>query len=297
MRASLLSAAGILSLLPSYVSAFSDTSPYIVSHPSAAISLSTPHTSAVSTSDLLPALNSLTSRCDVDTYLLILLPALHASSLHHYPILASHLPSSASQLTIPYVFPTESLDVRDVLQSVATTAKEQCGAIVDTMKLAEGSKGEKFDGVTPRVVRVEMVDGNSKEWGMMDRLIGSVMEGLPTKRNLILVASTPVKRGHDEVQGVTGGKPKTNTKAQGQVKNVVIEELKKREDAPDGNPAEKGSLFERYQFFTPGLFMGYIVLVILLGIGYVGVSALAGLKVSYGAFEKDAVNQGEKKRQ
>lgn len=188
-----------------------------------------------------------------------------------------------------------------MLQSVASTAKEQCGAIVDTMKLAEGTKGEKFDGVTPRVVRVELVDGSSKEWGMMDRLIGSVVEGLPTKRNMILVASTPVKRvSGEEVEGVAGGKAKTTPQQQQQVKNVVIEELKKRDgpgDAPDGNPIEEGSLFERYQFFTPGLFMGYIVLVILLGIGYVGVSALAGLKVSYGAFEKDAMNQGEKKRQ
>lgn len=65
-------------------------------------------------------------------------------------------------------------------------------------------------------------------------------------------------------------------------------------------------LFERYQFLSPGksiavpfsaraffliipsaIFMGLVVTLLLLGILYVGVSAIAGLEVSYMAFSKE----------
>lgn len=46
-------------------------------------------------------------------------------------------------------------------------------------------------------------------------------------------------------------------------------------------------LFERYQFFTPGLFMGLGVTLLLLAILSVGIRAISSLQVSYAAFEKE----------
>lgn len=46
-------------------------------------------------------------------------------------------------------------------------------------------------------------------------------------------------------------------------------------------------LFEKYQFFTPGLFMGLVAAVPLLMIVLVGVRALVSLEVSYFAFSKE----------
>jgi len=46
-------------------------------------------------------------------------------------------------------------------------------------------------------------------------------------------------------------------------------------------------LFERYQFLSPGIFMGLSVSLLLFIILYVGISAIAGLEVSYGAFSKE----------
>ena len=46
-------------------------------------------------------------------------------------------------------------------------------------------------------------------------------------------------------------------------------------------------LFEKYQFFTPGLFMGLVAAVPLLLIILVGVRALVSLEVSYFAFSKE----------
>ncbi|KXJ93164.1 BIG/ATPase V1 complex, subunit S1 [Microdochium bolleyi] len=56
-------------------------------------------------------------------------------------------------------------------------------------------------------------------------------------------------------------------------------------------------LFEKYQFFTPGIFMAFLVIFILVSILFVGVSAVASLKVPYGAFEKDMGPAAQKKQQ
>ncbi|KAL9117068.1 MAG: hypothetical protein Q9187_006396 [Circinaria calcarea] len=58
-----------------------------------------------------------------------------------------------------------------------------------------------------------------------------------------------------------------------------------------------GPLFERYQFFTPGLFMGLVVGLLLFSILYVGISALSSLQVSYAAFDKEMGPAAQKKQQ
>lgn len=56
-------------------------------------------------------------------------------------------------------------------------------------------------------------------------------------------------------------------------------------------------LFEKYQFFTPGIFMGIVVAIILLSILGVGIRGLASLEVSYGAFDKEMGPAAQKKQQ
>ncbi|KAF5671532.1 ER BIG1 [Fusarium heterosporum] len=56
------------------------------------------------------------------------------------------------------------------------------------------------------------------------------------------------------------------------------------------------SLFEKYQFFTPGIFMALITAILLFSILGVGLRALASLEVSYGSFEKDMGPSAQKKQ-
>ena len=56
-------------------------------------------------------------------------------------------------------------------------------------------------------------------------------------------------------------------------------------------------LFEKYQYLSPGLFMGLFTSLLLLSILYVGVSAIAGLEVSYFAFSKEMSPAQQKKQQ
>ncbi|KAJ9142682.1 BIG1-domain-containing protein [Pleurostoma richardsiae] len=55
-------------------------------------------------------------------------------------------------------------------------------------------------------------------------------------------------------------------------------------------------LFEKYQFFTPGLFMIFIAVLVMLAILYAGLSALSSLEVSYGAFDKEMGPAAQKKQ-
>ncbi|KAJ4306607.1 hypothetical protein N0V88_001412 [Collariella sp. IMI 366227] len=66
---------------------------------------------------------------------------------------------------------------------------------------------------------------------------------------------------------------------------------KKKGNATSGLP-----LFKKYQFFTPGIFMSLIVLLVILSILGVGLKALASLEVSYGAFDKEMGPAAQKKQ-
>ena len=57
-----------------------------------------------------------------------------------------------------------------------------------------------------------------------------------------------------------------------------------------------GPLFERYQYLSPGLFMGFLVSFILLSILYVGIRGVASLQVSYAAFDKEMGPAAQKKQ-
>ena len=80
----------------------------------------------------------------------------------------------------------------------------------------------------------------------------------------------------------------------------VLMELKRRSDdasvyARSIRSEDDPSLFEKYQFFTPGIFMGLFALIIILSILGVGLSAISSLEVSYGAFDKDMGPAAQKK--
>lgn len=63
-----------------------------------------------------------------------------------------------------------------------------------------------------------------------------------------------------------------------------------------GNASDSNApLFVKYQFFTPGIFMGIVALIIMLSLLYVGLSAVASLEVSYGAFDKENGPAAQKK--
>lgn len=65
-----------------------------------------------------------------------------------------------------------------------------------------------------------------------------------------------------------------------------------------GNRTNEPSLplFQKYTFFTPGIFMGLVVSFILVMILYVAISAVASIQVSYAAFDKENGPAAQKKQ-
>ncbi|KAF2178644.1 BIG1-domain-containing protein [Zopfia rhizophila CBS 207.26] len=61
-------------------------------------------------------------------------------------------------------------------------------------------------------------------------------------------------------------------------------------------PQSEGALFERYQYLSPGLFMGLTAVVPLFFILYFGLSAISSLEVSYYAFSKEMGPSAQKKQ-
>ncbi|KAH6686676.1 BIG/ATPase V1 complex, subunit S1 [Plectosphaerella plurivora] len=66
--------------------------------------------------------------------------------------------------------------------------------------------------------------------------------------------------------------------------------------AENGTEKDTRPLFEKYQFFTPGIFHGLVVVLFLFTILYFGLQALASLEVSYGAFDKENGPAAQKKQ-
>ncbi|KAI8935994.1 hypothetical protein NX059_007497 [Plenodomus lindquistii] len=101
--------------------------------------------------------------------------------------------------------------------------------------------------------------------------------------------------------------PQTESQAKVQLEHYTYEssfsdsvqmELKRDLSAHDkqSNTTE-GGLFEHYQFFTPGIFMGFAAIIPLFLILLVGVRALTSLEVSYFAFSKEMGPNAQKRQQ
>lgn len=66
--------------------------------------------------------------------------------------------------------------------------------------------------------------------------------------------------------------------------------------SPRADSTKQGGLFEKYQYFSPGLFMAFSAMVPLILILGVGLKAIAGLEVSYFAFSKEMGPTAQKKQ-
>lgn len=79
--------------------------------------------------------------------------------------------------------------------------------------------------------------------------------------------------------------------------DVVHMELKRDTSFHERADSKKeGALFEKYQFLSPGLFMGITATIPLFLILYFGLSSLASLEVSYFAFSKEMGPSAQKKQ-
>jgi hypothetical protein len=70
----------------------------------------------------------------------------------------------------------------------------------------------------------------------------------------------------------------------------------KRDNGLHRRAQKEGGLFEKYQYFSPGLFMAFTITLPLIAILGVGLKAITNLEVSYFAFSKEMGPAAQKKQ-
>jgi hypothetical protein len=118
---------------------------------------------------------------------------------------------------------------------------------------------------------------------------------LPSPNYTVIYATTPIGEQHSHIE------VPTQYHMDNSMSPLVHMDLKRDESfaraSGSNDTLPQGPLFERYQYFTPGLFMGLVVGFVLLSILYVGISGIAGLEVSYMAFDKEMGPAAQKSKQ
>ena len=140
-----------------------------------------------------------------------------------------------------------------------------------------------------------------------DALLSSVISLLPSPKFTIIYTTTPLTSAKALPSSHSPEDSNSEPDTVYQMDNSIFQsplhlDLKrdlsnKRDSSGDKPVLPDGPLFERYSFLSPGLFMSIFVTLILLSILYVGISAVAGLQVSYAAFDKEMGPAAQKKAQ
>ncbi|KAH7033314.1 BIG/ATPase V1 complex, subunit S1 [Microdochium trichocladiopsis] len=247
--------------------AFSDSTPFILF--STAKFTAPDSTRQLQSSDeVVFSAKNILSSCPTDRYLLVTQPNLNAGHLRNaeaVPKLYSSLQKSKSSFSIAEVAGT--VDVKQLYDYI-NKACDGKPVLVDEVHLTALSSI------------------NSATLGENDKNFGMVIDQYDMAGDYTVLYTAGSRT--EEPQGYT---PEFTDSMRTELKRQVQHPARKLNSTFENLP-----LFEKYQFFTPGIFMAFFVILILGSILFVGVSAVASLKVPYGAFDKDMGPSAQKKQ-
>ncbi|KIW96605.1 uncharacterized protein Z519_01996 [Cladophialophora bantiana CBS 173.52] len=273
-------------------------------------------TSQVQSAPLLTSDVALTlSSCPSDYYILVSQPGVSATdysnSKRSTPFLAKSLSPFQSKgspvrssLTVPDVF--GRLDSSAWIDALTT----KCGVLVTSVDASEEGGGIPTKDLTSSPRLLELVlpapcagSNRANDLSSNDAFLASVIDLLPTHNYTVLFMTSRSQDGMLVTQGA-GEKEAVEYDMDSQIQESMHLDLKR--DLGVHTAANKtasnqtmidGPLFDKYQFFTPGIFMGYLVGFLLLLILYVAISGVASLEVTYAAFDKEQGQLATKKQQ
>lgn len=264
------------------VQAFSDSSPFILF--STAKLASAPSNAQLQTSTkVIEAAQEILSSCPTKRYVFVSQPNIHAADIRDkdsgcaLPNLCDAVSSQKTQ---------GRFSVAEVIGQVSTKSlseyvNEACSkkgvvAQVDRVELAH------LPGLRETAKRREILGDNDHELGrLLETLAGDYT---------VVMFSDPNEFKAYEPEFVEPAR----------IVEASHMDLKRDDGAGVGvrknNATDNRPLFEKYQFFTPGIFSGLIALIVILSILTVGLKSLASLEVSYGAFDKENGPAAQKKQ-
>ncbi|KUL87312.1 hypothetical protein ZTR_03343 [Talaromyces verruculosus] len=284
----------VLALGAGVVDALRDTSPFIL--------LSTSDLLSSSSANVLPATSLLSDvwsslkTCPSDYYIIATQPGVHAtdySTQKATPRLREKVLGNdkaiRSNITV-----TEVVGIFDPT-SIRNGLEEECGA--EVTKIDGGASGTslEFEG-GPRIIDItfpalSLHESRLQELSRNDALLADVLDHIPSSKYTLIYATTPREYEDEDLSSLTYG-------SEDDLQEPLHQDLKRDfAESRQDDISDNRSLFQKYQFLSPGIFMGFVVAFVLITILYVGISALVGLEVPYAAFEKDTSPNSQKKQQ
>ncbi|KAL5340542.1 BIG/ATPase V1 complex, subunit S1 [Aspergillus crustosus] len=287
-----LTQVSLLALGAATASAFRDTSPFFLASTSEIPSTSAQLKSATT---LLDELSTKLSACPSDYYVIASQPGVHSTDFttqRSAPRLGAKMTGQdkAIQSTVIVDEVAGILEVKQI-QSIL---ERDCGAQTTVIDASSGSYSTNF-GKEPRIINIEFSSlslGSERAQQLSDNdgLLSDIIGRLPSKKYTILYITTP--REFEDADAPVYQSPNDP------YQNSLHADLKRDFSVHSRRDnTTSSSLFDEYQYFTPGVFMGLIATFFFVGILYVALSALMSLQVSYAAFEKDTSTVVQKKQQ
>lgn len=282
------------SLLASTAAAFSDSSPLVLFSTS---KLSIPAGEASqlqSTTRALHTTHDILASCPTSRYVLISQPNVHASDLRNPQSGVCHSANLCAAVDDRAV--RGRFDVAEVVgdDDISTDA------LSSYIKAACAEQG-KTEGLAVEEHRLEALpaqkgEARATKLAENDVEIGDILSGVRASGDddyTVIYFSSPHSSAVYESEYVESAAIQMELKRRtGEVVVVGPRAAGGNNNASDSSSAP---LFVKYQFFTPGIFMGIVALIIMLSLLYVGLSAVASLEVSYGAFDKENGPAAQKK--
>ncbi|TAQ84535.1 hypothetical protein B7494_g7140 [Chlorociboria aeruginascens] len=285
------------------VHAFKNTSPFLLFSSSQAISESPIPSTLQSSAQVLHHVKAFLKGCPSDLYIVVSQPSLLPSDItHNAPFLKSVFLDQGlpTRVAIPEVVGWKAEDVDDLRRFIVGECGEPGGLnIVDgeVKDLRGDVAGLKAGG--GKLLVMGRLDG--LEEGKMRRgelleindalLYTTLLDDFPKGyKYTVIYASTPLTSSILE-----------DYTYEPQFPGMEHMDLKRdfgiRDEGGNKTEVDTRPLFEKYQYFTPGIFMGLLVGLILLSILSVGIKAVSSLQVSYAAFDKEMGPAAQKKQQ
>ncbi|KAJ5743935.1 hypothetical protein N7533_008805 [Penicillium manginii] len=271
-----LSRVGLLALAAAAVDAFRDTSPFFLASTSELLA----NSAYIKTSaSLFDDLSSSLSSCPSDYYVVVHQPGVHSSDFStrkSAPRLGAKMmgkdKSIRSQMSVNEV--AGLLDVKEIKNILQEKCKAETTAI----------DGSSWARIVPASCPIMMASSP----------ISLTVFPPKSKYTLLYVTSPREFPESDSVIYESDG-------AGSSYLDPIHMDLKRdyssyKSDSSDSESDRRISLFDEYQFFTPGIFMGLIATFFFVTILYIGVSALSSLQVPYAAFEKDTSAAAKKQQ-
>ncbi|KAJ5683072.1 hypothetical protein N7462_006237 [Penicillium macrosclerotiorum] len=292
-----LSRFGLLALGAAAVDAFRDTSPFFLASTSEVLVNSAYIQSSAS---LFDQLSSSLSACPSEYYVVVNQPGVHSSDFttrKSAPRLGAKMlgkdKSIRSRMSVNEV--TGLLEAKQIMSLLETN----CGAQTTVIDGSSGSYPSYFEA-GPRIIDVEfpmlsLGSDRASQLSDNDGLIADIIDRIPSssKYTLLFVTSPREFPETDSVVFDSSEDAYPESVRMELKRDYSSHSYSSSSDSPEKNK----SLFDEYQYFTPGIFMGFMASFLCLVILYIGISALSSLQVPYAAFEKDTSAAMQKKQQ